>query len=62
MFPNPPTNEDEELRIEPERDEEIITISLLKQFAYCPRVVYYETCTPGVRPTTYKMQAGNEAH
>ncbi|MEZ4861179.1 MAG: CRISPR-associated protein Cas4 [Caldilineaceae bacterium] len=30
----------------------------LKQYEYCPRVVYYEYCLPGVRPTTYKMDAG----
>ncbi len=33
----------------------------LKQWAYCPRVVYYEFCLPNVRPTTYKMEAGREA-
>jgi CRISPR-associated exonuclease Cas4 len=62
MFPNPPTNDDGEVLIEPERGEELVTITLLKQYTFCPRVVYYETCTPGVRPTTYKMQAGNDAH
>lgn len=61
MFPNLPTN-DEDLLIEPERGEELVTITLLKQYTYCPRVVYYETCTPGVRPSTYKMQAGKQAH
>ncbi|MCB0096747.1 MAG: CRISPR-associated protein Cas4 [Caldilineaceae bacterium] len=30
----------------------------LKQYEYCPRVVYYQYCLPGVRPTTYKMAAG----
>jgi len=30
----------------------------LKQFEYCPRVVYYQYCLPGIRPTTYKMEAG----
>ncbi len=30
----------------------------LKQYAYCPRIVYYEYCLPAVRPTTYKMEAG----
>ena len=30
----------------------------LKQYDYCPRVVYYEYCLPGVRPTTFKMTAG----
>lgn len=39
-----------------------ITITLIKQHTYCPRVVYYETCTPDVRPTTYKMEAGAHAH
>ena len=30
----------------------------LKQWAYCPRVFYYQHCLPKVRPTTYKMKAG----
>ena len=30
----------------------------LKQYAYCPRIVYYEYCLADVRPTTYKMEAG----
>jgi CRISPR-associated exonuclease Cas4 len=34
----------------------------LKQYVYCPRIVYYHTCLPKVRPTTFKMQAGIEAH
>lgn len=42
------------------------TISLavtdLKQYAYCPRVVFYERCLPHVRPRTYKMDAGKERH
>lgn len=33
----------------------------LKQWAYCPRVLYYHTCLPDVRPVTYKMEAGAEA-
>jgi len=63
MFPDLPMNEDDALLITPESGGEYaVTISLLKQYIYCPRVTYYETCTPGIRPTTYKMQAGNEAH
>jgi CRISPR-associated exonuclease Cas4 len=62
MFPDLPMNEDDALLIPPETGESAVTISLLKQYIYCPRVVYYETCTPGIRPTTYKMQAGNDAH
>lgn len=30
----------------------------LKQYEYCPRVVYYDYCLGGLRPTTYKMEAG----
>src|SRR5215208_377369 len=33
----------------------------LKQWVYCPRVLYYALCLPKVRPTTYKMEAGIEA-
>lgn len=33
----------------------------LKQWAYCPRVFYYQVCLPQVRPITYKMEAGKEA-
>lgn len=39
-----------------------LRVTDLKQFAYCPRIVYYEYCLPLVRPTTYKMEAGVEAH
>ena len=33
----------------------------LKQWVYCPRVLYYHMCLPKVRPVTYKMKAGAEA-
>jgi len=33
----------------------------LKQYAYCPRVVYYDYCLGDLRPTTYKMAAGIKA-
>lgn len=33
----------------------------LKQYGYCPRIVYYHHCLPDVRPTTYKMEAGESA-
>jgi len=38
-----------------------VRVSDLKQWAYCPRVFYYQMCLPDVRPTTYKMRAGTEA-
>lgn len=40
----------------------LFTITDLKQFIYCPRIFYYHTCLPGVRPVTYKMQKGIQAH
>jgi CRISPR-associated exonuclease Cas4 len=33
----------------------------LKQWVYCPRVLYYAMCLPNIRPNTYKMEAGIEA-
>ena len=34
----------------------------LKQYVYCPRILYYHTVLPAVRPVTYKMEAGIAAH
>ena len=47
-----------------ERTDErtVFTVTDLKQYAYCPRVVFYTYCLPLVRPTTYKMEAGVAAH
>jgi CRISPR-associated exonuclease Cas4 len=39
----------------------LVRVTDLKQYAYCPRVVYYQYCLPGVRPITYKMQTGIDA-
>lgn len=39
----------------------LVRVTDLKQYAYCPRVVYYQYCLSGVRPVTYKMQAGIDA-
>ena len=38
------------------------TVTDLKQYTYCPRIVYYTYCLPLIRPTTYKMEAGTRAH
>jgi len=40
----------------------IFRVTDLKQYFYCPRVVYYAYCLPQVRPITLKMEAGIEAH
>jgi CRISPR-associated exonuclease Cas4 len=34
----------------------------LKQYVYCPRILYYHTVLPQVRPLTYKMETGIAAH
>jgi CRISPR-associated exonuclease Cas4 len=39
----------------------LLRVTDLKQYAYCPRIVYYTYCLPGLRPTTYKMEAGIDA-
>lgn len=43
-------------------DARLLTVTDLKQYAYCPRVVYYERCLPHIRPRTYMMDAGRDAH
>ncbi|MGI6379224.1 MAG: CRISPR-associated protein Cas4 [Anaerolineae bacterium] len=39
-----------------------LTVSDLKQYAYCPRIVFYRYCLPLLRPTTYKMNRSHQAH
>jgi len=39
-------------------DEWLLQVTDLKQFAYCPRIVYYRYCLDRVQPETYKMRAG----
>jgi CRISPR-associated exonuclease Cas4 len=43
-------------------DGRILTVTDLKQFAYCPRIVYYTYCLPLLRPQTYKMVESQQAH
>lgn len=40
----------------------MLIVSDLKQYAYCPRIVYYRYCLPAIRPVTYKMEQGRAAH
>lgn len=49
------------MSLEPQEPAWYLQVTDLKQYAYCPRIVYYQNCLPGVRPTTYKMQAGIKA-
>jgi CRISPR-associated exonuclease Cas4 len=39
-----------------------LTVTDLKQYFYCPRIVYYTYCLPLIRPTTFKMTHGIAAH
>jgi len=39
-----------------------LEVTDIKQYAYCPRIVYYHYCLPDIRPITYKMEAGIAAH
>jgi len=45
----------------PEDPEPPFRVTDLKQWVYCPRILYYQFCLPDVRPVTYKMEAGAEA-
>lgn len=38
-----------------------VRVTDAKQFAYCPRIFYYQMCLPQVRPTTYLMEEGVRA-
>jgi CRISPR-associated exonuclease Cas4 len=40
----------------------LFRVTDLKQYLYCPRIVYYAYCLPQVRPVTAKMTAGEQAH
>lgn len=46
----------------PDGDNNLFTVTDLKQYIYCPRIFYYHACLPDIRPITFKMQAGIDAH
>jgi CRISPR-associated exonuclease Cas4 len=39
----------------------VFRVTDLKQWVYCPRILYYHYCLPQVRPVTHKMRVGVEA-
>ena len=43
-------------------DSLLIDVTDIKQYVCCPRLVYYRYCLPDVRPLTYSMEAGIQAH
>lgn len=40
----------------------LFDVTDVKQYACCPRLVYYHLCLPDVRPLTYTMQVGTQHH
>ena len=40
----------------------LLEVTDLKQYDFCPRIPYYRYCLPRVRPITYSIQAGIQAH
>lgn len=40
----------------------LFEVTDLKQWTYCPRVLYYRSCLPEVRPVTDLMRAGIGSH
>ncbi|MFQ3568779.1 MAG: CRISPR-associated protein Cas4 [Aggregatilineales bacterium] len=40
----------------------VIRVTDLKNYVHCPRFPYYEICLSDVRPRTFAMDAGKEAH
>jgi CRISPR-associated exonuclease Cas4 len=43
-------------------DELLFEVTDLKQWTYCPRVVYYRYCLPDIRPVTALMRQGIAEH
>jgi len=43
-------------------EAELFTITDLKQYIYCPRILYYHACLPDIRPVTYTMEKGISTH
>lgn len=43
-------------------DELLFEVTDIKQWAYCPRVVYYRYCLPDIRPITALMRQGIAGH
>jgi len=40
----------------------MIRVTDLKQYVYCPRVIFYTYCMPVRKKTTFKMDLGTELH
>ena len=40
----------------------LFTVTDLKQYFVCPRILYYHACLPDIRPITHKMEVGQHRH
>lgn len=40
----------------------VLTVTDLKQYTYCSRILFFMRCMPGVRPITAKMEEGARSH
>lgn len=40
----------------------LFDVTDLKQYACCPRLIYYRLCWPDIRPLTFTMQTGIQSH
>ena len=40
----------------------LLEVTDLKQYTYCPRIVFYRYCLPQVRPVTFTMEEGIRSH
>src|SRR2546429_6977770 len=43
-------------------DTVLVDVTDIKQYICCPRLVYYRYCLPHIRPLTYSMEVGIQAH
>lgn len=44
------------------KHERPLLVEDLKQYLFCPRIVFFERCMPGIRPRTHAMDIGHEDH
>jgi CRISPR-associated exonuclease Cas4 len=40
----------------------LLEVTDLKQYTFCPRIVFYRYCLPRIRPITYAMEEGIRSH
>lgn len=43
-------------------NQSVLEVTDLKQWRYCPRIVWYRYCLPAIRPTTALMRHGQDRH